>query len=182
MEDKKIYHEDKTDCAHNEFSETKVSRHQFIKIIGAAGILVSLGGFAGIIRTPWINALTPQTNTVSPAVTKEFTAIKTPIDSQFVDFSQKIDKEFTAIKVTLSSDFTTFKEAISRDFTASKVIKGKEFVALKQAIDSDITAFKQKIDTVIINLGQNINSDVTTMKWAADEYFSAVKKKSKPAN
>ena len=165
--------EDKTERTYSEPRESKVSRYQFIKIIGATGILVSLAGFAGIIKTPWASALISKPGTMLPAGTKDFTAIKTPIDSHFVSFIQKVDKEFTAIKLTLSADFTAFKQTIGQDFTASKIVKGKDFIALKQKIDSDITAFKQKLDTIVINLGQNIDSDFTAMKLATRQYFSS---------
>jgi hypothetical protein len=162
---------------YSKFIESKVSRHQFIKILGATGILVSLATFTGIIKTPRISALSSQATTIPLPGTKDFTAIKTPIDSHFVAFIQKVDKDYTAIKLTLTADFTALKNSISKDFTASKLDKVKDFVTLRQTIDSDITAYKQKIDTIFTNFVQNINSDITAMKLGTSQYFSATKSK-----
>lgn len=162
---------------YSKFMESKVSRSQFIKILGATGILVSLATFTGILKTPHIAALGSQATIVPLQRTKEFTAIKTPIDSHFVTFVQKVDKDFTAIKVTLTADFTALKNSISRDFTASKLDKGEDFVTLRKTIDTDITAYKQRVDMIFANFMQSINSDITTMKLGTSQYFSATKSK-----
>jgi hypothetical protein len=170
-EDNEIKHK------YTKFMESKVTRYQFIKILGATGILVSLATFTGIIKTPRITALSSQATTVPLPGTKDFTAIKTPIDSHFVAFVQKVDKDFTAIKLTLTADFTALKNSINQDFTASKLDKDKDFVTLRKTIDSDITAYKQKVDTIFTNFVQNINSDITAMKLGTSQYFSATKSK-----